>query len=69
MILLDGSLSIFTSCLYLGQCVGPILVAMRAGQQEDIPVGINNYALALLALAAIWATVVLHERRHTVLSH
>lgn len=54
---------IFTSCLYLGQFVSPLIVALLAGPRQDIPSGIAGYAFVLLLLAGTWAAMALRYRR------
>ncbi|MFD1626723.1 MFS transporter [Azospirillum griseum] len=47
----------FTSCLYLGQFVSPIVIAIIAATTHSIPSAIAVFSVATLALAGTWLLV------------
>ncbi|QHF44421.1 MFS transporter [Pseudomonas sp. S35] len=56
----------FTSCLYFGQFVSPLVVALLGVYAGDLRTSIQWLALASFASAAIWALAGLYARRKTV---
>lgn len=53
----------FTACLYFGQFVSPLVVALLSVYAGDLRTSIQWLALASFASAAIWALAGLHARR------
>lgn len=60
-------LGIFTACLYVGQFVSPLVVAMLGGFGHDLRGAIQWLAIASLAGAAAWALAALLKPRHGAL--
>ncbi|WP_042554724.1 MULTISPECIES: MFS transporter [Pseudomonas] len=60
-------LGIFTACLYIGQFVSPLVVAMLGGFGHDLRSAIQWLAIASLVAAAAWTLAALFKPRHDAL--
>ncbi|PIB60746.1 MFS transporter [Pseudomonas sp. 2822-17] len=56
----------FTSCLYFGQFVSPLVVALLSIYSGDLRASIQWLALASFAAASVWALAGLYARRKAV---
>lgn len=60
-------LGIFTACLYIGQFVSPLVVAMLGGFGHDLRGAIQWLAIASLVAGAAWLLAALVKPRHNAL--
>lgn len=56
-------LGLFTSCLYIGQFVSPLVVAMLGAFTRDLRSSIHWLAIASLVAASLWLVVSLMQRK------
>lgn len=59
-------LGVFTACLYIGQFVSPLVVALISAFSGDLRASIHWLALASLVAASLWLVVSLVQRKRAI---